>query len=89
MVRTVKVGDFVDWKEGILSFDAMPLEELAQKLSRWYDVEFFFTSERLKLLRFSGAFRKYNDIQYVLGLIGATTDVELVLRGRTVTVGRK
>lgn len=89
LVRKVKVGDFVDWKEGILSFDAMPLEELAQKLSRWYDVEFFFTSERLKLLRFSGAFRKYNDIQYVLGLIGATTDVELVLRGRTVTVGRK
>jgi len=88
-VRRVKVEDFVGWKEGVLSFDAMPLEELSQKLSRWYDVEFFFTAESLKLLKFSGAFRKYDDIRYVLGLIGATTDVELILKGRTVTVCRK
>lgn len=88
-VRRVKVGDFVGWKEGILSFDGMSLEELSQKLSRWYDVEFFFTAESLKQLKFSGAFRKYNNIRYVLGLIGATTDVELVLKGRTVTVSRK
>lgn len=88
-VRKVKVGNFVDWKEGVLTFDAMPLEELSQKLSRWYDVEFFFTADRLKRLKFSGAFKKYNDIQYVLGLIGATTDVQLILKGRTVTVCRK
>ena len=57
-VKTVNVATYVDWKDGVLNFDGMPLEELGDKLGRWYEVKFFFAKESLKRLKFSGAFKK-------------------------------
>lgn len=88
-VREVNVNTYISWKEGVLAFDAMPLSELADRLGRWYNIDFFFTAEDVKLLKFSGAFRRYDDIQYVLTLISETTDVQFVLKNRTVTVYKK
>ena len=88
-VRKVDVTQYISWKEGILNFDKMPLDELARKLSRWYDVEFFFTSEQLKQLKFSGAFKKYNDLHYVLNIIEELTDVQFAVNNRTVIVNKK
>ena len=88
-VRSVNVNTYVDWKNGILNFDAMPLEELGEKVSRWYGVKFFFSKESLKYLKFSGAFKKYNNIDYILDLIEATTDVSFELKGDVVIVNEK
>mgnify|MGYP005869996031 CR=1 FL=1 len=88
-VRKVDASQYVSWREGILNFDQMPLDELARKLGRWYDVEFFFASEQLKQLKFSGAFKKYNDLYYVLNLIEELTDVRFAVNNRTVIVNRK
>ena len=88
-VRKVDVSQYVDWKEGILNFDSMPLEELTRRLGRWYDVDFFFVAEELKTLKYSGAFKKYNDIRYVLNIIEEITNVQFVLNERTIVVNRK
>lgn len=88
-VRSVNVSTYVDWKSGILNFDAMPLEELGDKLGRWYGMKFFFSKESLKQLKFSGAFKKYNDIDYILGLIEATTNVSFKINGDVVVVNEK
>ena len=88
-VRKVDVTQYIGWKEGILNFDNMPLDELTHKLSRWYDVDFFFTAEALKQLKFSGAFKKYNDLHYVLNIIEEITDVRFAVNNRTVIVNRK
>lgn len=88
-VRKVDVSQYVDWKDGILNFDSMPLEELTRKLSRWYDVDFFFVAEELKTLKYSGAFKKYNDIRYVLNIIEEITNVQFVLNERTIVVNRR
>lgn len=88
-VRKVDVAQYIAWKEGILNFDQMPLDELTHRLSRWYDVDFFFSSEQLKKLKFSGAFKKYNDLQYVLNIIEEITDVQFVMNNRTVIVNNK
>ncbi len=88
-VRSVNVNTYVDWKSGILNFDAMPLEELGDKLGRWYGMKFFFSRESLKQLKFSGAFKKYNDINYILGLIEATTDVSFKIKDDVIVVNEK
>ena len=88
-VRKVDVSQYVDWKDGILNFDSMPLEELTRRLGRWYDVDFFFVAEELKTLKYSGAFKKYNDIRYVLNIIEEITNVQFVLNERTIVVNRK
>jgi ferric-dicitrate binding protein FerR (iron transport regulator) len=84
-----RVDAHVNWKNGILDFDAMPLEELVVKLSRWYDVEFFFPDKRLGKLLFTGSVRKYENIDYILDLIGATTDVSFEINGKMITVNEK
>lgn len=88
-VRTVNVDTYVDWKSGVLNFDSMPLEELADKLGRWYEVKFFFGNESLKHLKFSGAFKKYNNIDYILSLIEATTDVTFKINKDVIIVNEK
>lgn len=88
-VRTVEAKAYAAWKGGTLNFDAMPLDELGDKLGRWYGVSFFFSSERLKQLKFTGAFRKYNDMDYILSLIEATTDVTFKINGNVIIVNEK
>ena len=88
-VKTVNVATYVDWKDGVLNFDGMPLEELGDKLGRWYEVKFFFTKESLKRLKFSGAFKKYNEIGYILSLIEATTNVTFKIDKDMIVVNEK
>ena len=87
--RAVNVSTYVDWKNGLLNFDAMPLEELGDKLGRWYGVKFFFSKESLKHLKFSGAFKKYNNIDYILALIEATTNVSFKINGDVIVANEK
>lgn len=88
-VQTVDAWKICGWKSGILYFEGMPLEELAVKLSRWYGVQFFFTSEKLKQLKFTGALKKYDSIDYVLSLIEATTDIRVQIKDRIIMVDSK
>lgn len=88
-VREVNAAGFVAWKDGLLNFDAIPLEQLAVKLGRWYGVDFFFNGEGLKHLKFSGAFRKYNDINYILALIEKTTEVTFKINQKTIIVSKR
>ena len=37
-VKTVNVATYVDWKDGVLNFAGMPLEEMGDKLGPWYEV---------------------------------------------------
>lgn len=89
VVREVNAHIYTDWKDGILNFDALPLEQLAIKLSRWYKVRFVFHNKKLKELKFSGAVRKYDDIRYILSLIEATTEVKFEIQGNMITVQEK
>lgn len=88
-VRKVDVTQYIDWKQGVLNFEAMPLEDLTRRLGRWYDVDFYFTSRELKELKYSGAFKKYNELRYVLNIIEEITNVQFVVNNRTVIVNRK
>lgn len=86
VVQSVDAEKICAWTKGILYFDGMTLEDLGEKLRRWFGVDFFFTSEKLKYLKFSGALNKYASLAYNLALIEATTDIQLVLKDRTVEI---
>lgn len=85
-VREVNIEPYTAWIAGTLVFDGTPLEEVAQKLARWYDAEFVFMSEELKGIRFSGRFKKYEELPYILSLISETTEVQLNLKDNTVVI---
>jgi len=84
--RVVNVSFYTSWKNGLFDFDDMSLEELAAKLSRWYDVDFFFASRTAADKRFTGAIKRNRSLQFMLDFIQKTSGVRFERKGKTVTV---
>lgn len=77
---------YTSWKDGILYFDNLPMDELAKRLERWYDVKILFSNEKTKQLRFSGAMENSRNIQFLLNLISQTTNIKFNQHEKTITV---
>ncbi len=84
--RLVNVSFYTSWKDGLFDFDDMSLEELATKLSRWYDVDFFFANREAAERRFTGAIKRNRSLQFMLDFIQKTSGVRFERKGKTVTV---
>lgn len=71
----VDVHLFTSWKDGYYDFEEMFLGELMQVLSRWYDVKVEFAEPDLKKLKFSGRFKRYEDVGLLFKRLEYTKDV--------------
>lgn len=87
--RKVDVESYISWKSGILRFDDMPLEQLLNRLTRWYNIAFEFRKEDLKKKVFTGGFKKYESIGQVLEMIEATNDVKFSVQNNKVVIDHK
>jgi transmembrane sensor len=60
------------WTNNKLAFDGEPLEEVASKIERWYDVRLIIRYERLRRLLFTGVFEdeSLNQVMEALRLSG-------------------
>jgi len=85
-IVTVNTRYYTSWKDDILYFDNLPLQELATRLERWYDVEIIFKNERARQLHFSGAMENNRNIQFLLNLISQTTHVKFEINGKKIFV---
>ena len=84
--REVNVSFYTSWKDGLFDFDDMSLEELGIKLSRWYDVDFFFANQEAAQKRFTGAIKRNRSLQFMLDFIQKTSGVRFERKEKTVTV---
>ena len=82
--RQVDVNPVISWTTGMFDFVDMPLEELVAQLGRWYDVDFFFVNESIKVIRFTGAVKRSNTLKYMLDFVAMTSDVRYEVKGKTV-----
>lgn len=88
-VREVEARNYVAWTDGLFRFDAMPLELLMMRLSRWFNISYEFKDDSLKKVRFTGAFRKYDNIDHILKMIGELMEISFQVEGRKVVIKRK
>ena len=87
-VREVNAPDVAAWKDGFFAFDENTLEQVLQKLSRWYNIEVSFRDESLKSIMFKGTLPKFDDVERVLGFIEKSGTVKFDLRGNRVIVSK-
>lgn len=87
-VEQVNTSQYVAWKEGYFAFENESLEEIMEMLSRWYDVNVFFTSASLKDLRFTGYLRRYEHIKQILEAIQDVVEVHFSLEHHTLIISR-
>lgn len=88
-IKAVDTHLYTSWVNGVFEFENMELEYIMNQLGRWYDVKFFFTEERFRHIRFTGAFEKENSFEYALNLIERVADVDFAIQGRHIVVGKK
>lgn len=58
--------DFLLWKDGIYSFDNLPLSEIVNKLQLYYDTSIRIENNKLQEYKFSGKFRQRDGVESVL-----------------------
>ena len=85
-VRKVDVEPYVAWREGRFVFRAMTLDLIMRQLQRWYDFEVFYQNSELKDYEFRGVIKRDMDLDKVLSVIKATTNVDFEVKGKVVTI---
>ena len=85
----VDVHLFTSWKNGYYDFEEMSLGELMQVLSRWYDVKVEFAEPDLKKLKFSGRFKRYEDVGLLFERLEYTKDVTFTNEDGCYVIRRK
>ena len=89
IIRDVDARSYIAWTSGLFRFDAMPLEQLMLKLSRWFDIRYEFGDDSLKEVRYSGGFRKYDNVSDILGMIGEITNVSFTIVNGVIRIDKK
>jgi ferric-dicitrate binding protein FerR (iron transport regulator) len=77
----VETWRYTAWKEGKLVFRNDSMEELAQRISRWYNVDVEIRGEGLKDYKFRGVFEN-DPLEEVLRLLKMTSPIDYEIRDR-------
>lgn len=81
----VRAADFMVWKDGYLYFENCSFDEIARRLSRMFNVEIRFHSEKLKTLHFTGTLGN-SSIRNVLDILSLTSPMRYEMSGTTVAL---
>ncbi|MDQ1770643.1 DUF4974 domain-containing protein [Labilibaculum sp. A4] len=87
-VNKVNADLYTSWINGVFQFKNQSLEEICNQLSRWYNVEFFFTENQYRNLRFAGAAKKDRSLDFTLEIIEKMADVKFAVKGGKIIVGK-
>ncbi len=87
MIRQqVDVDKIISWKKGKFILEEQTLEQIMQKLARWYDITVFYQNPALKNKVFKGSVPRYAELQQVLNILEKTGEVQFHIQNRTVIV---
>ncbi|NMB49748.1 MAG: DUF4974 domain-containing protein [Bacteroidales bacterium] len=80
---SVRADDYVQWKNGNLYFDNQSFEDIARTLSRIFNVDIRFASDKLRSIRFSGTLGM-SSIRNTLDILSLTSPMRYEMRGTTI-----
>jgi ferric-dicitrate binding protein FerR (iron transport regulator) len=87
--KTVNVEAITSWKDQMLVFSDEPLEEVALKMERWYNVKVFIRNEGLKKERYRGKFVNNETIYQVLEVINYTTPIKYSMKNNEIYIDKR
>lgn len=87
-VRVVDASVFTAWTQGRYEFRETELEDIADQLSRWYDVDIRFREEKLKSRRFAGVIFRNDELTFAIEVIEEVSDVKFVREGNVIYITR-
>ena len=85
----VNPSSFSSWKNGIFEFDNMPLHYIVAQLSRWYNIEMSFGSDKASEIRFTGVIFRKQSLGQSMEAIQKISKVSFKKKGDNVVVDYK
>ncbi len=79
----VYASDFIQWKDGNLYFENSSFDEIANTLSRVFNVEIRFASEKLRSIRFTGTLGN-SSIRNALDILSLTSAMHYEMNGTVI-----
>ena len=79
----VYASDFIQWKDGNLYFENSSFDEIANTLSRVFNVEIRFASEKLRSIRFTGTLGN-SSIRNALDILSLTSAMHYEMNGTAI-----
>lgn len=77
---------YTSWKDDKMVFENLRLEELLDRLGRWYDFTVFYLNPSVKDICLTGHLSKHDDINSILELVETMGKVQFAIQGRTISV---
>jgi ferric-dicitrate binding protein FerR (iron transport regulator) len=74
---------YTSWKDGKVIFDGERLEDIAQKIERWYNVDILFGNESLKDYRLSGTILRNKPIDQMIMAIEMLAPIQFKYQEKT------
>lgn len=84
--RTVDVDDYVGWVKGIFSFHNETLGNIMSTLERWYNIEIIYEDPSLAQLTYTGAVKRYENINSFLDAFELTGDLSYQIKNRKIYI---
>lgn len=74
-VHEVDVYQYVSWKDHVFYFEGMELSSIMRVLSRWYDFDYRFDSNKGEEILFTGGFKRHDSFESIIERIELTNEV--------------
>ena len=87
--REVDAGIYSAWTEGRIVLRNVTLEELMNRLSRWYDLRIDWYDEQIKHYHFSGEMLRYENFSEILSMLEKATSVRFNIIGNHIEIRKK
>lgn len=88
-VEQVDVDEMVSWRTGMFVFENQMLEQIMQKLARWYNFTYSIEGEAIKKVQFKGKVPRYGDFKDVLLIIEKSGGLTVQVTGNNITIKEK
>lgn len=86
-MQAVDIQDIINWKEGILQFEKLPLPEVIEILERWYGVEIEIAGKKPSPQhKCTGAFKPNEYLSNVLNVLGHSIGFNYSINDKKVTL---
>lgn len=87
-VKEVDPELYTAWRNGMFVFQSQRLEDVMNSLAKWYNVTVVYKNTKVKEMRFSGNFGRYDTIDDVLDILGKLDKVVFSRNGRNIIVSK-
>lgn len=77
---------YLSWKDGKFIFEEETLEDIMERLSRWYNIQFFFKGYAVRNLRFSGDLEKYDNFSTVVRMLEKVSRIKVEIKDKTIII---